>query len=101
MNTNVFIVQFFFKGMKPVCYAATENRKEQTYFALFKALKDAAAGLGINLSPPSHMIDFETAAATAAKKVFDQTEIVFCHFHFAKAIWRSLKNKSTLVQLYL
>lgn len=80
--------------MKAVCYSATQNRKEKTYITLFKALKDAALAFGINLSPSLHMIDFETAAATASKKIFVDTEITFCHFHFAKAIWRGIKKKS-------
>jgi len=101
MNINHFIVQFFIEGMKAVCYSATQNRKEETYITLFKALKHAASVLGINLSPSLHMIDFETAAAIASKKIFVNTEITFCHFHFAKAIWRGIKKKSTLNQLHL
>lgn len=93
------IVHFFIEGMKAVCYSATQNRKEETYIALFKALKDAASALGINLSPSLHMIDFEIAAATASRKVFIHTDITFCHFHFAKAIWRGIKKRSALAQL--
>lgn len=86
--------------MKAVCYSATENRKEKSYTTVFKAVKDAALAFGINLSPASHMIDFETAAARASKKIFVNTEITFCHFHFAKAIWRGIKKKSNSDRLY-
>jgi len=66
-----------------------------TYVTLFEALKTAAENIGINLSPSYHMMDFETAAAKASKKVFNDTRITFCHFHFARAIWRKLKKKGT------
>ncbi|CAF1451762.1 unnamed protein product [Rotaria sordida] len=80
-------------GMKSICYSATTKKDVRTYLTLFQSLKDAAAVLGINLAPSSHMIDFESAAAIASKKVFNNVNISFCHFHFAKSIWRNLKNK--------
>jgi hypothetical protein len=88
-------MKFSIKGMKAVCYSATQDRKMNTYLTLFQALKDAAATLGIFLTPTTHMIDFEKSAAIASKKVFTDTNISFCHFHFAKAIWRTIKKKST------
>ena len=76
--------------MKAVCYLATQKRTEQTYITLFKALKGAVFAVGIQLSPLSHMIDLEKAAATASKKSFGGKSVTFCHFHFAKAFWRGI-----------
>ena len=86
--------------MKAVCYSATQNRKVETYVTLFQALKDAAASHGIILAPHSHMMDFESAAASASRKVFVDTKISFCHFHYAKSIWRAIKKKGILHQFY-
>ncbi len=83
-------------GMKLVCYSATEKKDMETYLIIFQALKDAAAALGINVNPSSHMIDFEMAAANASKQVFVNTNISFCHFHFAKAIWRKIQKSSRI-----
>ncbi|CAF3900866.1 unnamed protein product [Rotaria sordida] len=85
-------------GMKSICYSATTKKDVRTYLTLFQSLKDAAAVLGINLAPSSHMIDFESAAAIASKKVFNNVNISFCHFHFAKSIWRNLKNKNLALE---
>ncbi|CAF3137818.1 unnamed protein product [Rotaria sp. Silwood2] len=60
---------------------------------------EAAATYGINLAPSFHMIDFESAAAKASKKVFDSTNISYCHFHFAKAIWRKLQKLNLVSQI--
>ena len=86
------------EGMKAVCYSATQNRNEKTYITVFNALKDALLALGINFSPLLHMIDFEYAASMASKKIFVDTEITFCHFHFAKAIWRGIKKRSIILK---
>jgi hypothetical protein len=89
-----FCHQLFGLGMKAICYAATEKRKLSTYITLFRSLKEAAATIGINLAPSSHMMDFETAAATASKTIFDGIKISFCHFHLAQSIWRKLQKES-------
>ena len=73
---------------------SNSKKNVKTYITLFQSLKEAAAIFGINLNPSSHMIDFESAAAIASKTVFQSTNISFCHFHFAKAIWRKLQKKS-------
>ena len=84
-----------------MCYSATQNRKVKTYVTLFQALKDATSALGIPLAPSSHMIDFEVAAATASKTVFTKTNVTFCHFYYAKAIWRTIEKKSMFNQSYI
>lgn len=82
--------------MKPVCYSVTQKKSTRTYRILFQSLKDAAATFGFNLNPSSHMMDFESAAAKASKQVFPNADIKFCHFHFAKAIWRKIKSSGKI-----
>ena len=55
--------------MKSVCYSAIEKKNFKTYVTLFQSLKEATTALGIKLNPSFHMIDFETAAAKASKKI--------------------------------
>ena len=86
--------------MKSVCYSATEKKNFKTYVTLFRFLKKATAPFGIKLNPSFHMIDIETTAAKASKKVFNTTNISYCHFHFAKAIWRNLQKFSKFNYLY-
>ena len=82
------------EGMKPVCFAAMEKRTIEGYTILFNALKHASAHVGLDLTPTSHMMDFEEAAAKASKNVFPDTKISFCHFHFARSIWRNIQKRS-------
>lgn len=77
-------------GMKPICFAAMQKRTFKSYRNLFRGLKEACRRAGFDLSPVAHLMDFEYAAARASKEVFPQTKQIFCHFHFAKSIWRNL-----------
>ncbi|CAF1237453.1 unnamed protein product [Rotaria sordida] len=88
-------------GMKPVCYSATEKKDLKTYLTLFQSLKDAAIAFGINIAPSSHLIDFEIAASKASKEFFHNTDISYCHFHFAQAIWRKIKNLNSVIHEHL
>jgi hypothetical protein len=85
--------------MKPVCFAAMENRSMEAYTILFTALKQASANVGFDLHSISHMMDFEVAAVKASKKIFADVKISFCHFHFAKAIWRKIQKTSECVSI--
>lgn len=89
---SLTIIIFSNLGMKPICFAAMEKRSREAYIFLFNGLKQASAAIGFNLSPSLHMMDFEVAAAQASKNVFINTSISFCHFHFAKSIWRNIRK---------
>lgn len=75
-----------------------QKRTFKSYRNLFRGLKEACRRAGFDLSPVAHLMDFEYAAARASKEVFPQTKQIFCHFHFAKSIWRNLQKK---VRIYV
>lgn len=79
----------------PVVYALLPDRKQNTYFRLFRLLKDKMP----QFNPQEFHIDFETAAINALTTVFSNVEIKGCNFHFNQAIWRKVQELG-LTQLY-
>ncbi|CAF4229260.1 unnamed protein product, partial [Rotaria sp. Silwood2] len=79
-------------SMKPVLFAALEDKSEVTYLRLLQSLIQYAQCNGFTLSPSSILIDFEMAAFNAFRIIFPKAKIIFCHFHFAKNIMKHLKK---------
>ena len=46
----------------------------------------------ISLNPSSILIDFEQATSNAINDVFPQASVKGCHFHYAKNVWKKIKN---------
>ena len=86
-------------SMKPVLFAALEDKCETTYLSLLRSLVHYAESNGFKLSPSSILIDFEMAAYNAFPISFPESKILFCHFHFAKNIMKHLKKMRKLTHL--
>lgn len=93
MDNIPFITQTLL-GMKSICFAAMQKRSCECYIRLFRALKQAANRFGFPLTFKIHLMDFEIAAAKASNHVFPNATVSFCHFHFARAIWKHIRTKS-------
>jgi hypothetical protein len=79
-------------SMKPVVFAALPDKCEVTYVTIIQSLVEYAQTNNLVLNPTSILIDFELSAFNAFKKFFPDTNILFCHFHFAKNIMKHLKK---------
>lgn len=78
--------------MKPIVFAALPNKNELTYSSLLQTLTEYAESHDLTLAPTSILIDFELSAFNASKRFFPNTNILFCHFHFAKKIIKHFKK---------
>lgn len=92
IDTILLVVQPLI-GMKSICFAGMQKRSCECYISLFLALKQAANRFGFPLSFKIHLMDFEIAAAKASNHVFPKAAVSFCHFHFARAIWKHIRTK--------
>ena len=79
-------------SMKPVVFACCEDKSQEGYYRLFTSLVTYANTKNISLSSPSILIDFEQATINAINDVFPQASIKGCHFHYAKNVWKKIKN---------
>ncbi|CAF3167201.1 unnamed protein product, partial [Rotaria sp. Silwood2] len=79
-------------SMKPIVFSALPDKYEETYSSLLQSVITYAKANNLILCPTSILIDFELSSFNAFKKAFPNTNIVFCHFHFAKNIMKNLKK---------
>lgn len=80
----------------PLCFALLPNKRQETYTAMFNALKQKNG----RLNPVTIMTDFEQAAMNAFKEVFPQTSMSGCFFHFGQCLWRKMHQFQDLQQDY-
>jgi hypothetical protein len=66
----------------PSVFVLLPNKTKEIYLRLFKKILE----LRPELNPISLMLDYEQATINAVKKVFPQTEINGCFFHFCQSI---------------
>lgn len=72
----------------PLIYVLAPDKKQMTYDTLFDKLLE----LEPLLSPAKVMIDFEMAAIQSIKKNLPTTEVLCCHFHLTKNIWKKIQQ---------
>ena len=86
-STSIFYQLYTIQGVQysnvlPSIFALLPNKTEEIYIRLFKKILD----LRPELNPTSIMLDYEQATINAVKKIFPQTEINGCFFHFCQSI---------------
>lgn len=69
-------------------YALTCKKNAETYETILSELKKAEP----RLNPKMFMVDFEKAAILAAHKIFPQSDVNGCFFHFCKCIFRQIQS---------
>jgi hypothetical protein len=72
----------------PVRFALLSEKKEITYLYLLTLLKN----LCVFWSPKIIKVDFEAAVIGAISKVFPDSVITGCNFHFSHCVWRQTQN---------
>lgn len=76
------------RNVYPMMYAIMEKKTEKAYFKVFEILKTFLGATEVNTS----MTDYETALRKAIKKVYPQTLIKGCFFHYKKAVSRRIRK---------
>lgn len=70
----------------PVVYALLKDKSSTTYKFLFNFIKNKIG----TFQPTIVKTDFEFAAFTAFKEVFENCQISGCHFHLGQSIFRKV-----------
>lgn len=70
----------------PMVYCLTSKKDEQTYERIFNFLKER------NLNPTSISVDFERAVINSIKKIYPDTIVYGCFFHFGQCLWRKIQS---------
>lgn len=77
-----------YDGVHPVLYSLLPNKRRETYYKLFRMVKQLAS----DANPESVSCDFELAAIQAIKDVFTSVHIHGCFFHLSQNMQRHLSN---------
>jgi hypothetical protein len=72
----------------PVLFALLLDKKETTYHCLLTHLKSWY----VLWSPKIIKVDSEAAAISAINKVFPDSVVTGCNFHFNQCPWRQIQN---------
>jgi len=76
----------------PLVYCLMPNRKEETYVSFFRYIQNTASDLGYRLEPDTFQIDFEVAAHNAVGRVFPNSNIRGCFFHYTQCVWKAVQR---------
>ena len=77
------------KTTAPVAFILLPKRTKKIYEEMFKNLQTIAE---IEIKPQSFSCDFESAVINTVKKLFPETVIQLCRFHFYQSVKRKLVN---------
>lgn len=69
----------------PMFYILCKNKKQATYVRSLEFLKDQ-----FSMLPSTFITDFELGLSNAVSKLFPNSQIFYCHFHFCQNLWRRL-----------
>ena len=90
---QVYTIHSIVKGqMFPIIYALLPNKKSITYEHLLRVVKQELYLLGIEWTPASFQIDFESGMIKAIRKVLPDCSIKGCYFHYCQAIIHKSSN---------
>lgn len=74
----------------PLIFCLLPDKSQATYQRLFTNLKNIANSQGMNFQMKNAMMDFESAAMKTFEKVFPQTALKGCFFHYTQCILRKV-----------
>ena len=73
-------------------YILLKNKEKNIYNRAFAKLKKTAFELNYLLKHKLVLLDFDKAAISAVKEVFD-CEVIGCYFHFIQSLWKNIQTK--------
>jgi len=75
--------------IKPAMWAILNTKDEESYYQTFRIIKDIVSSSGaLNWNLTSITLDFETGLFNGFQRVFPNTRIIGCLFHFKQALFR-------------
>ena len=75
--------------IRPVLWAILSSKEEECYYQAFKIIKDIVSCSGsLNWNLASASLDFEAGLINGFKKVFTDSRLIGCLFHFKQALYR-------------
>ncbi|XP_078533371.1 uncharacterized protein LOC144819280 [Lissotriton helveticus] len=83
------------KNVVPLVYSLLPDKQSATYTEFLTVIKEKTSGK----SPRKIIIDFELTMINVINKLYVDTQIQGCFFHFSQAYWRKLQ-KTSLVTDY-
>ncbi len=84
--------------MVPVCVGLLPAKNTETYVRFFRLIQKAANRYGLNFSPSTISIDFESAMINSIQRIFPGARIRGCLFHFSQALWRRVQEVGLVVR---
>ena len=78
--------------IKPALWAILDSKEEESYYQAFRIIKDIASNSGrLDWNLTSITLDFEPGLINGFKRVFLETRVIGCLFHFKQALYREAK----------
>ena len=75
--------------IKPALWAVLGSKEEETYYQAFKMIYDISSRSGtLDWSLESVTLDFEAGLINGFKRIFKDSRIIGCLFHFKQALYR-------------
>lgn len=91
---QVLVIHGYFLGQSfPLFYCLLKSKRQETYEKCFQICKTI-----IKLNPLYIISDFEKSLNNALCKIFTNTEIKGCFFHFAQSLWRRVQTTNLTIR---
>jgi hypothetical protein len=88
--TQIFTVHWKIRNSYfPIVHCFLKDKKESCYVCVFEYLKNFLS----DSFPKNIIVDLEYALINAVEKVFPNTNIGLCLFHYGQSIWRNIQSK--------
>ena len=93
---QILIIRVNIKGTRTyanTCYALNSNKKEEIYYLIISEInKNLSYNNGGIFKPFKIHIDFEIGLSNAIIRVWNESQIKYCFFHFQQIIERKRKK---------
>jgi hypothetical protein len=100
LYSQIFTIHGFDQDkLLPLVYVLMNDKRRDSYEAVFTVLQNEAANLGLQLQPTVILSDFESGLFPAVRNCFPNALHKGCHFHMCQAIYRQIQSLG-LVQAF-
>lgn len=89
---QLFTLHGFIDGeMYPLVFAFLPGKSTDVYVTFFSQLKQKCEEYGFELQPETVFLDHEVASRNGAQRVFPDTNVKACFFHYTQCVWRKVQ----------
>ena len=89
---SIHIYSSTLNGTVPILYSLLPNKTKSCYVSLFNELRSATVKNDLILNPKYITTDYEQGAISAIKRVFPNSTIKGCNFHYNQCLFRKLQE---------